>query len=142
MSLSLTLPQKLISRFLVLFICFRQQYRMFPLIKLLLCSLFCYYACKYIALFYFHKTIYHFFLCFLKKSQKYTLFLVHNVSTTLYIGQCKCKIAVLLQNVRKHPVLLKSYTGIAKPKLHIERKRIEQILDILSQRNNKVSLTN
>ena len=45
-----------------------------PLIKLLLCSLFCYYACKYIALFYFHKTIYHFFLCFLKKSQKYTLF--------------------------------------------------------------------
>ena len=42
--------------------------------KLLLCSLFCYYACKYIALFYFHKTIYHFFLCFLKKSQKYTLF--------------------------------------------------------------------
>lgn len=49
---------------------------------------------------------------------------------------------LLLQNVRKHPVLLKSYTGIAKPKLHIERKRIEQILDILSQRNNKVSLTN
>ena len=30
-------------------------------------------------------------------------FLVHNVSTTLYIRQCKCKIAVLLQIERKQP---------------------------------------